>query len=44
MVDDHAIEEESYHDEIGLRGVDFNFLMKTRMVLIYMDLLSIIIY
>ena len=30
VVDDHVVEEPSDHEDIGLRGFDFNFLMKTR--------------
>ena len=28
VVDDHVVEEPTDHEEIGLRGFDFNFLMK----------------
>ena len=30
MIDDHVVEEETYHDEIGLRGFDFNLFDKDR--------------
>ena len=30
VVDDHVVVEPNDHDEIGLRGFDFNFSMKAR--------------
>ena len=32
VVEDHVVEEPTDHDEIGLRGFDFNSLTKTRRV------------
>ena len=34
VVDHHVVEKVNYHDEIGLRGFDYNFFMKTRMGLV----------
>ena len=44
VVDDNVIKEENDHEEIGLWGFGFDFLMKMRRKLVEKGLVSILIY
>ena len=44
VLDDNVVEEGKEHDEIGLRGFDFNFMMKIRRGWLEKYLVSILIY